>query len=463
MTQSPLSAPNGADAWPAPGTAWYMVGVLMLLYVLSFIDRQIIGLLVDPIKREFGVSDTQVGLLQGLSFALFYCTLGVPVGWMVDRFGRRRIVAAGVFLWSLMATLCGLARSFPQLVLARIGVGVGEAALSPAAYSLIGDAFPPHRLGRALGVYNVGVAIGSGLAGVLGGLVVNAVGGGQGHYSLPLLGDVRAWQLVFIVTGAPGLLLCLLMFTVREPARRGLLRMGERPQPVAFRDTLAFIAARLDFFAPFVLGIGLLSIIAYGTGGWLAVAMNRKFGVPVGDFALVNGSIVLVASSFGIFMAGRLADALYARGRQDAAVRLCLGVACWTLVWGSLLPVMPSLGATYAMMALASLTISSYAALAPMAINLVTPNQMRGQAAAIYLLVNNLIGLGLGPALAPFISDHVIGDPARVYVAMAVVTASCGSVAVVLFALVLRRFRARVAEAAAWNGSGPLPARGDSR
>jgi MFS family permease len=452
MSQSPLRpAAEDSAAWPAPGAAWYMVGVLMLLYVLSFIDRQIIGLLVDPIKREFGVSDTQVGLLQGLTFALFYCALGIPFGWMVDRFGRRWIVAVGVFLWSLMATLCGLARTFPQLVLARMGVGVGEAALSPAAYSLIADAFPPHKLGRAFGVYNMGVAIGSGIAAVLGGLVVNAVGGGHGYYSLPLLGEVRAWQLVFIVTGAPGVLMCLLMFTVREPLRRGVLRVGDHVQRVALRDTLAFLGARIEFFGPFFVGVGLLSIAAYGVGAWLAVAFNRKFGVPVGDVALVNGSITLVFNTFGIFMAGRLADALYSRGRRDAAVRLCLCVACSTLVWGTLAPLMPSLHGTYAVLALLSLTISAYAGLVPMAINLVTPNQMRGQASAVYLLVNNLIGLGLGPALIPFVSDHVIGDSAKVYLSMAFVTATCTSAAALIFFVLLPRYRRRLEEAAAWN------------
>jgi MFS family permease len=451
MSQSP-PVRDSVTPWPAPGAAWYMVGVLMLLYVFSFIDRQIIGLLVDPIKREFGVSDTQVGLLQGLTFAVFYCTLGIPIGWMVDRCGRRRIVAAGVFLWSLMATFCGLAKTFPQLVLARMGVGVGEAALSPAAYSLIADSFPPQQLGRAFGVYNMGVAIGIGLAGVLGGLVVNAIGGGQGGYSLPLVGEVRAWQLVFIVTGAPGVLLCLLMFTVREPVRRGLLRDGAVAQRVALRDTVGFLVARRDFFGPFFVGVGLLSIIGYGVAGWLAVALNRKFGMPVGDVAMVNGSITLVFNTFGIFMAGRIADLLYARGRHDGAVRLCLFVACSTLLWGTLMPLMPGRDGTYAILALLSLTISAYAALVPMAVNLVTPNQMRGQASALYLLVNNLIGLGIGPALIPLVSDHVIGDPAKVHLSMAAVTAVCGSAAALIFIVVLPRYRQRLAEAAAWNG-----------
>ena len=286
---------------------WYLVGVLMVLYVFSFIDRQILGLLVEPIKREFGVSDTQVGLLQGLTFAVFYCTLGIPAGWLVDRFSRRWIVAIGVFLWSIAATACGLASGFWQLVAARMGVGVGEAALSPSAYSLIGDAFPRERLGRALGVYNMGIPIGSGLALILGGLVVNAVSTSDAVYVLPLLGEVRSWQMVFIVTGLPGVLLCLLMFTVREPPRRGLLMAeGERPRHVSMRETLRFVWQRFDFFGPFSIAVGLLSIIGYGFLGWLPTALHRRFDVPVGDVAIVNGVFTLVLNTAGIFLAANL-------------------------------------------------------------------------------------------------------------------------------------------------------------
>ena len=201
--------------------AWYAVGVLMLLYVCSFADRQILSLLVAPIKRDFGMSNTQIGLLQGLAFAILYTTLGLPLGWLADRMSRRRIIAFGVFFWSLAATACGMAANATQLFLARVGVGVGEATLSPSAYSLITDYFKPEKLGRAFGIYNMGITIGSGVALIAGGLVVSWVSTAGESFTLPIVGTVRAWQMVFIVTGAPGLLLCLLMFTVPEPPRRG--------------------------------------------------------------------------------------------------------------------------------------------------------------------------------------------------------------------------------------------------
>ena len=447
------NASNTPPPYPPARSAWYMVGVLMVLYVFSFIDRQILGLLVDPIKREFGVSDTQVGLLQGLSFALFYCALGIPAGWLADRFSRRWIVAIGVFLWSLAATACGLAANFVQLAIARMGVGVGEAALSPAAYSLIGDAFPREKLGRAFGVYNVGIAIGSGLALILGGLVVNAVSGQQVNYTLPLLGEVRGWQLVFVVTGLPGVLLCLLMFTFREPARRGLVRAKGQAvaAPLPLSQALRFVRERLDFFAPFFVAVGLLSVIGYGYLGWLPVALNRRFDVPVGDVALVLGVATLIFNTSGILLAGRIADALAARGLQDAALRVCLGVALANSLTGTCAPLMPSILGSYGVLVLLGLTMSAYTALVPLAINLVAPNQMRAQIGALYLLVSNLIGLGIGPALVPFVSDHLIGDPAKVYLSLAIVTFCSGLVAAALFAWLRPRYARCVALARAWS------------
>src|SRR5271168_5433916 len=228
MQSSAAQAAAGGDSPPYPSSfaAWYSVVVLMLMYIFSFIDRTTISLLVEPMKRDLHISDTQIGMLQGLAFALLYTFLGLPIARLSDRHSRRAIIAGGVFVWSIMATLCGLARSAVQLFAARVGVGVGEAALSPAAYSIITDSFPLSKLGRAFGVYNIGITIGAGTAFLVGGIVVAAVSHAGATYTLPLVGEVRAWQMVFIVTGAPGILLPLLLLTFREPARRGLLKQS---------------------------------------------------------------------------------------------------------------------------------------------------------------------------------------------------------------------------------------------
>jgi MFS family permease len=198
-----------------------VVGVLTFVYIFSFIDRQILNLLVRPIRRDLGISDFQMSLLMGFSFALFYTLFGIPLGRLADSRSRRTIIAVGFTVWSLMTAGCGLARNFVQMLLLRVGVGVGEAALSPAAYSIITDYFPPKRRATAISVYSMGIYIGSGIAFIVGGLVAG-LAAAQETWNVPLVGATRPWQVVFFIVGIPGVFLALLMYTVREPARRGI-------------------------------------------------------------------------------------------------------------------------------------------------------------------------------------------------------------------------------------------------
>ena len=189
--------------YPAPARAWVTVTILMLAYVLSFIDRQILNLLVGPIRRDLAISDTEMSLLMGFSFALFYTLCGIPLGRLADRTSRRGLIAAGVLVWSAMTAACGLARHYWHFLFARVGVGAGEAALSPAAYSLIADSFPPERRATAISVYSMGIYVGSGLAFLLGGVVIQFASA-QGDMTLPLVGTIRPWQLIFLLLGVVG-------------------------------------------------------------------------------------------------------------------------------------------------------------------------------------------------------------------------------------------------------------------
>ena len=212
---------NNNNGYPSNLAAWTTVAILMVAYVLSFIDRQILNLLVGPIRRDLAISDTEMSLLMGLSFALFYTLCGIPLGRMADNRSRCGLILFGVLVWSAMTAACGLARSYWQFLTFRVGVGVGEAALSPAAYSLIADSFPRERRATAISVYSMGIYLGSGLAFLLGGLVIKFASA-QGDVHLPLFGEVRPWQLIFLILGAAGVLFCLLLLAIREPARRGV-------------------------------------------------------------------------------------------------------------------------------------------------------------------------------------------------------------------------------------------------
>ena len=225
-------------AWPKPAVAWYGVVVLLLAYTFAYVDRAILTVLVEPIQRDLHINDTQIALLHGFAFVIFYVTLGVPLGFVADRTNRKRLIVGSIAVWSLMTAACGLTSTFASLFAARIGVGIGEAGLSPASYSLISDQFPPSRRSSALGVYTLGIYFGSGLAILAGGLVVGLIGV-QPTVTAPLIGVVKSWQLVFFVVGLPGLLVAALAATVREPVRR----LSPRPNSPAAADLSASSAA----------------------------------------------------------------------------------------------------------------------------------------------------------------------------------------------------------------------------
>ncbi|MBL8631225.1 MAG: MFS transporter, partial [Rhodospirillaceae bacterium] len=222
--------------YPPESYAWYVVGVLVLAYTVSYIDRTILTLMVKPIRETLQISDVQISLLHGLAFAIFYTVLGVPIGWLADRVNRTKVIAVGIFVWSLMTAACGLSRSFWQMFMARVGVGVGEAALSPAAYSLLNDYFKADRRTLAISIYATGVYIGSGLALIVGGGVIAVTP----SLELPFVGHMEPWQVVFLAVGLPGLVVAVLMKTVKEPLRRGVLKNAQ----TTVGDTLAFVKQR---------------------------------------------------------------------------------------------------------------------------------------------------------------------------------------------------------------------------
>ena len=334
------------EVYPAPRYAWYVVALLTLAYVFSFIDRQILKL-VGPIQRDLGIGEKQMSLLMGASFAVFYTFFGIPLGRSTDTSSRRGLVVLGIAFWSLMTAGCGLTHKFWQLALARMGVGVGEASLSPAAYSLIADYFPPWRRSTALGVYGMGIYIGSGLALMVGGLVVKFASAHE-HVILPLVGTVRSWQVVFFIVGLPGLLVAMLLLTIREPARQGTRRKAAASlSPVvavpSLREVWAYMSGNRGTFTCLYLGVAMACFDAYA-GQCRGFPLSSFGGTAstAGDTGLVFGLIVGICGTAGMVMGGRLADWLRWRGKTDANLRVALlGVAAW-LPFGALYPIVSS-------------------------------------------------------------------------------------------------------------------------
>ncbi len=412
--------------YPKPGYAWYVVGVLMVAYIFSFIDRQILALLVQPIRRDLGISDTQMSLLIGFSFAIFYSFFGILLGRLADSRSRRTLIVIGFSLWSLMTAGCGLARNFVQMLLLRMGVGVGEATLSPAAYSLIADYFPPQRRATAISVYSMGIYIGSGLAFLLGGLVIGFASGQEG-WRLPIIGATRPWQVVFFAVGLPGLMLALLVYTVREPARRGLrLTPAEggtlKAAQASLGEVFAYILENKRTFICHNVGFALLTLSSYGNSAWIPTFFIRKHGWTASEIGIVYGVIYAIFGVMGVLAGGRFSDWLAERGRRDANLRVGLIAALAFLPSGIAYLLAPD--ATWAVILLAPTIFFKSApwGAAAAAIQQMMPNAMRGQASALYLFTINLIGLGLGPTAVALMTDYVFRDEQAVNYSILVVS-----------------------------------------
>jgi MFS family permease len=417
--------------------AWFVVAILMIAYVFSFIDRQILNLLVGPIRRDLGISDTQMSLLMGFSFAIFYTILGIPLGRVADSRSRRGLIAAGVVLWSIMTALCGTAKAYWHMFLYRIGVGVGEAALSPAAYSMIADYFPPEKRSTAISVYGMGIYLGAGIAFVLGGLVIQFVSK-QGAVELPLIGMTHPWQFVFLILGAAGVVFSLAFALVREPARHGVL-VGTSSVP--FGKVVSYLWENRRTVLCHNVGFAMIAFCSYGTGAWIPTFFIRNYGVAPGTVGIVYGLIVMVAGCAGIVFGGRLADRWLKQGQTDAALRVGIWAAGLATLSFVVFVVVPSLTLAWVFVAPGVFFIGMPFGAAPAAIQEIVPNRMRGQASAIYLFVVNLIGLGVGPTAVAMITDYVFHDDLAVRWSILIVALiGCGS-AMLLLAAGLRPYR----------------------
>ncbi len=411
--------PTTSAPWPRPAIAWYTVIVLVIAFIFSFVDRIILSLLVGPLKSDLGLSDAQFGLLAGPAFAVFYALVGIPIGRLADRHSRRLIISVGIFLWSLMTAVCGLARSFFELFLARVGVGVGEATLSPAAYSMIADLFPREKLGRALGVYQAGAFFGAGLAFLAGGLVIRMVATDAGGHALPFIGDVRSWQLVFFIVGLPGILVAALMWTVPEPQRRGRPVLGH--VPMAFAEVLGYMARHRGVYVLHFIGFSLLAMPITTVAVWSPAYFGRVLGYTPPQAGLTLGLILLVLSPLGVYLGGWLADLLQQRGRRDATLRVALLSSA--LLLPTLLAATLNTDPARAVLLFAPFVFcaSLTMAVAPAALQVVTPNALRAQVSAMWMLVLNLVTALFGAWVVGHVTDAVFADPQAVGRSMALV------------------------------------------
>lgn len=416
-------------AWPPRRQAHWALALLFAAYVLSFIDRIVLSILIRPISSELHLSDMQYALIGGVAFAIFYVTIGLPIGWLADRAPRRMIICAGVGLWSLCTIASGLAASFGALFAARIGVGIGEAALAPAAYSLIADFFRPHQRGRAVALYSLGAAVGASIAYFVGGLLI-AFTAREGTVDLPLFGHLAPWRFVFVAAGLPGLILAPLMLTMREPARR-----QERSFEGARGGFFAFLKARRSVSIAYVLGYSCINLPFAGFLLWGPALFDRVHGMGPAQLGLPLAVLFLVPTALGQWAGASVTDRLVTRGRPEAA----FATAGWCGVL--LIPVsiaMPLLqNATAALAALGVLLFLTCASIGHHGVvaAMVAPNRLRGLYVALFFFVQNVLGQAVIALITAGLTDHVFARPDSIGTSMAIVGGFGAAVGTVLLAL----------------------------
>ncbi len=448
-----MTAGTESSNHPAAGVGiypWYVVSVLMLAQTFSFIDRMIMGLLVGPVRQAFDISDTQFSLLAGLAFAVFYAVMGLPLARIADRSSRRVLISVGIAVWSVMTALCGLAQGFWSLFLARVGVGVGEAALSPAAYSMITDYFPKKALAKAFSVYTLGVTLGSGIAYLVGGRVVQWVST-LGDIEVPIFGLMQGWQLTFLAVGLPGLLVAALMFTtVREPQRRGRAD-DSAAQGVPIAEVLQFLRSRQRAILTHVLGMSIYIMIVFSLNIWGPAYFIRVFGYGPAEAGLTMGGVLMIGATSGLLLGGVLADKWYARGQRDAYSRLIILSAAAVVPFGVALGFVDSDVLGIACLTAALFFAAFQGGIAGGVIQLMAPAEMRGQVVALYFLTANLLGLGLGPTVVASITDYVFMDDAALGKSLALATAILCPLAIVIMGSGLGAVRQAIEKAERWG------------
>jgi MFS family permease len=446
-----LSKPDAAAAGSriAAIYPWYVVGFLTLAATLSIIDRQILALMIGPVKRDLGVSDTMMGLLGGLAFTLFYTALTWPMAWLADRGSRRRIIGFCMVFWSLATISCGMAGRYWQLFAARMGVGVGEAALYPAAISLLSDYFARTRLPLALGIFSAAPLIGIGLANLLGGLVIRALAG-RPELALPLFGQVRAWQAMFIIVGTPGLLLALLAWSVREPLRLGRAAARQVPEG-GLGEALGFFLERRAFLGFLFAAFIAQAIQAWGFFYWAVELLVREHGVPRGTVGIEFGAIALVFGTLGSIASGVVSSRMMRAGRSDATLVVALRIGILLIPLAIAMPLVPGFGLAMVVTAGLLFLMGWPAGLLTTALQLIVPNQLRGRVVALYFIIVNFVSFSCGPLLGGLISDRVFGG-ASLGKTLALMGSIDYPLSAILLWLSLPHFRRALASAQDWTG-----------
>lgn len=435
--------------YPNPLYAWYFMSIIFFGAGFAFIDRIIVSLITPALQADIGLSDTQIGLVQGMAFALFYTLFGIPLGLLADRWSRKRLLTIGMSIWSLATTLCGFAGSFRSLFSARLGVGMGEASLNPCVASLIGDLFPPRKRPRAFSIYVVAQGFGHGLAYIFGGMLLGWLITRDG-LQLPALGHFKPWQAMFVIVGVAGLIPAILLaFTVREPKRREFANTHQGRASAA--QVWSFIRQNRGTMFCHHLGVALTIMTAYAFSNWMPTFFFRVHGWAPQHFSVIYGSIMLVLGIATPLASGWIVTWLKDRGWSDATWKVAIIGSIGCTSCGVIAPLMPTPELSLFVYVLAGIFASPVALAALIIISEFVPNEMRGTITGIYFLVIGLLSTGLGPFAVGFATDYLFVDKAAIGSSLSLVSLVTGLPSALLLMLGLKSFRGSLSRAT-WVG-----------
>lgn len=435
--------------YPKPIVAWLVVGMLIVAAIFSFIDRQIVAIVVDDMKADLGVGDAQIGWLYGI-FAVFYALAGFPIAWLSDHKSRKHIIAIGVFLWSIMTIACGLTRNYWHLLVARMGVGVGEATLMPAQISLIGDYFPREKIPLVLSVLQAGPIIGTGVAFIIGGYVLEIVAG-AGPVALPYFGPLKPWQLTFIYVGLPGLVLAFLFLLIREPLRRPINEIAGTSK------TAGSLAALRAFYRhnPLTITFHHLGFLCFTLVGYAFVFWTVSFFVRVHGYenyaaSQIFGWMFLIAGPVGPIIVALFASWLGRRGRKDANLIAPLVSGGLGVIFIAIVQFMPSSELAWFMYVPAIVFVNGPLGIAYGALAVITQPPIRARVASIYMLVAS-IGILLGPPVTGIFNEIIFPSTEGIRYSIMSVTLMFGLLGVILLLLSLKHYRRSMDSAGKWS------------
>jgi len=423
---------NSTTSWPKPIYAWFFTSILLFAYIISFIDRQMINYLVVPIKEDMGLTDFEISFIQGWGFVLAYIIFSIPFGRIVDKVNRVRVLIGGIIIWSVATAACGFSKNSWQLVLSRSGVGAGEAALTPASWSIISDLFPVEKRSFPMSIYLMGPYIGQGLSLLFGAQILRIYNEPVTLFESII---VQPWQIIFLIIAIPGVILGLLMFALKDPVRKEVLVSEKEEGKDSIKEVFAYVINNIGAYMPLLIGSAFIVVLLYGVQSWVPTFLHRIHGwehTRIGD---QYGLVALFAGSLGVISGPMVEKYLTKLNFNAATIIVCIITAVALTIIGPITFLSLSSDIVLIGIFITSFFITLPLALFATSLQNITPNQYRGVVSGLYVFTVNITGYGLGPMVVAFFTDKVFKNEMAIDLSMAAMFLICGPISFFIFYL----------------------------